>query len=220
MDPLQATIQRCNLQIKLDEKTQGYGNCFPNAILQQCRRHEIQTWLQDHKPRAIVHHHLTLRRRVTNFALKSRHPTIIDFKTKYDQILKQDNQKSWTEYWNEMTQEGTWVDYLFVQVCAWYLELDMLILTTTSTPINPFIFISGNFHNIPASISGPPLLLGNYTNVHYQSLLPVNQNQNIEERQQPASVIGMTKAMGNNKEVLNKSNDNTSTDANKTKQTK
>ena len=219
MDPLQATIQRCNLQIKLDEKTQGYGNCFPNAILQQCRRPEIRTWLQNHKPRVIVHHHLTLRKRVTNFALKSRHPTIIDFKTKYDQILQQDNQKSWTEYWNEMAQGGTWADYLFVQVCAWYLELDMLILTTSSTPTNPFIFISGNFNNLPASISGPPLLLGNYTNVHYQSLLPVNENQNIKKTQKPACVIVMTKSMENDKEVVSKSSDNISSNTIKPHQT-
>jgi uncharacterized protein YuzE len=177
MDPLLSTIQRCNLQIKLDDTTEGYGNCFPNAIVQQYRRPEIRTWLQNNKPQAIVNHHTTLRKKFTNFALKSRHPTILNFKLDYDQILEQENRKSWTEFWNEMAQEDIWVDYLFVQVCAWYMELDMLILTTSSTLTDPFIFISGNFHNLPAPLSGPPLLLGNYTNVHYQSLLPINSNR-------------------------------------------
>ena len=192
MAGLTSAIQRCSLQLKLDDKTEGYGNCFPYAIVQQCRRPEIRTWLQENKPQAIVNFHSTLRKKITNFALKSRHPTISDFKTKYDQILKQDNRKSWTEYWNEMAQDGTWIDYLFVQVCAWYMELDMLILTTSSTPTDPFIFISGNFNNIPASVTGPPLLLGNYTNVHYQSLLPVNNILNIEKRKQPECVLTMT----------------------------
>ena len=189
MAGLNSAIQRCSLQLKLDDKTEGYGNCFPYAIVQQCRRPEIRTWLQENKPQAIVNFHSTLRKKVTNFALKSRHPTIIDFKKSYDQVLRQDNRKTWTEYWNEMAQDGTWVDYLFVQVCAWYMELDMLILTTSATPTDPFIFISGNFHNIPAPNTGPPMLLGNYTNIHYQSLLPLHSNMNIEQRPQPKCVI-------------------------------
>jgi hypothetical protein len=71
-----------------------------------------------------------------------------------------------------MALDGTWVDHIFVQMIAWYMELDLLILTTSSQPENPVIFISGNINNIPAPGSIPPLVLGNYTNVHYQSLLP------------------------------------------------
>ena len=191
MDPLISTIQRCNLPIKLDDNTEGYGNCFPNAIVQQCQRPEIRTWLQNSKPQAIVNHQSTLRKKITNFALKSIHTTIMSLRSDYDQILKLDNGKSWIEYWNEMAKEGIWVDYLFAQVCAWYMELDMLILTTSSTPKNPFIFISGNFHNLPAPLSGPPLLLGNYTNIHYQSLLPIDSYMNAGQRSQPESVISM-----------------------------
>ena len=73
-----------------------------------------------------------------------------------------------------MAQDGTWVDHIFIQMIAWYMELDILILTTSSKPDNPFIFISGNINNIPTFNNRPPLLLGNYTNVHYQSLLPIH----------------------------------------------
>jgi hypothetical protein len=195
MDPLISTIQRCNLQIKLDDNTEGYGNCFPNAIVQQCRRPAIRVWLKNNKPQAIVNHQITLRKKITNFALKTRHPTILNFKLDYDRILKQENRTSWTEYWNEMGQNGIWVDYIFVQVCAWYMELDMLILTTSSILTNPFVFISGNFHNTPALISGPPLLLGNYTNIHYQSLLPTIMN--TEQK----CAIAMTKSIEDKKEI-------------------
>ena len=55
---------------------------------------------------------------------------------------------------------------------AWYKTLDILISTTSSKPDNAFIVISGHTNITHASDSDPPLLLGNYTNVHYQSLLP------------------------------------------------
>ena len=70
-----------------------------------------------------------------------------------------------------MSKDGTWVDHLFVQVTAWYMELDIMILTTSSLPKSPFVFISGDVHNNKASTNGPPILLGNYTNINYHSLV-------------------------------------------------
>ena len=66
-------------------------------------------------------------------------------------------------------KEGTWVDHIFIQMTAWYMTLDITILTTSSKPENPFIIIKGKENDAG---SGPPLILGNYTNIHYQSLLP------------------------------------------------
>jgi hypothetical protein len=181
MDGLTSTIQRCNIQLKLDNRTEGYGDCFPNAIVQQCRRPEIRGWLQQNRPWAIINSQQTLRTKISNYSLKSRHKTITDLKIKHAQVLQPVENQSWTEYWNQMAQEGTWVDHLFVQVTAWYLGLDILILTTSATPENPFLLINGNNSNTAASTSGPPLLIGNYTNVHYQSLLP--ENLNVQQKQ-------------------------------------
>ena len=183
MDSLTSTIKRCNLQLKLDNPTEGFGNCFPNGVVQQCRRPEIRTWLQTNKPWAIFNGQQNLRNQVTHFALKSRHKTIADFRVEFEQVLGPVDNISWEDYWNEMVQDGTWVDHTFVQMIAWYMELDILILTTSSQPNDPFIFISGNINKMPAFTSGPPLLLGNYTNVHYQSLLP--RIMTAEKRQEP-----------------------------------
>ena len=172
----------------LDNPTEGYGNCFPNAIVQQCRRPEIKSWLQKNRPWAIFNGQQLLRLKVTNFALKSRHATIADLKRTYEEEIQQVEGKSWTQYWNEMAQDGTWVDHIFVQVTAWYMELDILILTTSSLPEHPFISISGNNNNIPVP-NGPPLLVGNYTNVHYQSLLPKNGTLKQEQEQAPRQII-------------------------------
>ena len=164
MDELRTTIQRCDLPLKFDNRTEGFGNCFPNAIVQQCRRPEVKAWLRENRQWANVSNHFTLRRKVTTLA-RSNHITISNHKTQYEEATKE----SWDNYWNQMEQDGTWVDAQFVRVSAWFMGLDILILTTSAKQENPFIQIKGNINNIEASSPGPPLILGNYTNCHYQS---------------------------------------------------
>ena len=171
MDALQESILRCNVLLKFDNQTQGYGNCFPNAIVQQLRRPQIRAWLQSRKPAAIFTNQQTLRNRVANFATKSRLPIISNYKSHF-------HPNAWTDYWNRMLKDGTWVDSHFVQLTAWYIELDIYILTPTSIPTNPFIKVQGNILNMDICAPGPKLFLGNSTNVHYQPLLPLQQSSN------------------------------------------
>ena len=154
MNGLSSTIQKCKLQLKLDNPTEGYGNCFPNAIVQQCRRPEIQDWLLENKPWAIVKSQQALRRQVKNFALKSAHKTVHDYKTNYETILSHTDE-TWKDYWDKMGQDGTWVDSVFVQVTAWYMGLDIKILTTSSKPENPYIIVTGDINIATASSVGP-----------------------------------------------------------------
>ena len=93
--------------------------------------------------------------------MRSSHRAVADLKRTYEQDIGPIDNKSWSDYWDGMTKDGTWVDHIFVQMIAWYMELTLLILTTSIQPENPFIFISGNINNIPAHASIPPLLLGN-----------------------------------------------------------
>ena len=72
MESLTSVISKCKLELKLDNPTEGFGNCFPNAIVQQCRRPEIKTWIQKNRPWALLTGHQMLRRKVTNFALRPR----------------------------------------------------------------------------------------------------------------------------------------------------
>ena len=80
-----------------------------------------------------------------------------------------------------MERDGTWVDSVFIQITAWFIGLDIQILTTSSEPNNPYISISGNIHNPSVKSAGPPMLVGNYTNVHYQSLVPINNRLDIKD---------------------------------------
>ena len=144
MDALISTIENCNLQLRLDNNTEGFGNCFPNAIVQQCRRPEIKEWLQANNPNAIVANHYTLRRKVNSLALNSTHKTMNDYKRNFEKIP---GENSWAAYWEKMGQTGAWVDSTFVQVTAWLIGLDILILTTSSRKDQPFIQIIGNLNN-------------------------------------------------------------------------
>ena len=182
---LQETILICNLQLKLDNNTEGFGNCFPNTIVQQCQRPEIKNWLKSKKPWTIPSNHRVLRNKITNFALKQQLKAIVDLKSHYNSIIINIDKKSWMEYWQQMAREGVWVDHLFVQMTAWYFELDINILTTSSKPPNPYIVISGNVNQTHDFVSGPPLLIGNYTNVHYQSLLPITSDGRLDEVNRP-----------------------------------
>ena len=175
MSGLAEAIVRCNLQIKLDNKTEGYGNCFPNAIIQQCRRPEINNWLREKNPMGIFKSPQALRRQVTNFALNCEHKSETDYRKNYETILNTTD-STWNEYWENMERDGTWADSVFIQITAWLIGLDIQILTTSSKPNNPYIFISGNINNPLLKSAGPPMLVGNYTNVHYQSLVPTNND--------------------------------------------
>ena len=147
MNGLTSTILRCHLQLKLDNNTGGFGNCFPNSLVQQCQRPEIRRWLQENRKDSIVYNQLTLRNKVATLALKSKHKTVTQYKINYENILVIEDKKSWKQYWDEMVQEGSWVDSVFVQMTAWFLGLDILILTTSATQTIPFIRITGHVTN-------------------------------------------------------------------------
>ena len=88
MDGLAQAIQRCNLRLKLDNPTEGQGNCFPNAIVQQCRRPEVKAWLKEQNPDALFNGQYWVRKKVTTFAVQSRHETIIKLKIMYEAELQ------------------------------------------------------------------------------------------------------------------------------------
>ena len=115
-----ATIHRLQLPLKLDQLTDGKGNCFPIAIIQQLRRPEIFSQLRP-KPKRLVQQrngHSTLRSDVKQFIMKSRIPKITELRAKYEETDGAVNRKTWQQYWNTMVTDRTWVDYWFVQAVA------------------------------------------------------------------------------------------------------
>ena len=76
----------------------------------------------------------------------------------YEAELQNVNEKSWLQYWRDMASDGTWVDHMFVQMTAWFMGLDIFILTTSSVPASPFIIIDGNINESVRVQTGPPIL--------------------------------------------------------------
>ena len=72
-----------------------------------------------------------------------------------------------------MIRNYEWVDYIFVQSTAWYLNHDIIITTTTSTEEHPYITISGNLNSANIGCQGIELTIGSKSGVYYQSLLPL-----------------------------------------------
>ena len=94
MDSLTSTIIRCNLKLALDNPTGGFGDCFPNSIVQQCRRPEVKTWLMKNRPMANFTSAQTLRLKVTTFALESRKQAVLNLRTKYEKEMAPVDKKS------------------------------------------------------------------------------------------------------------------------------
>ena len=172
---LMQIVRKFQLPWKLDELTEGRGNCFPLAIIAQCRRPEIFQDLS--KPiQSIVSHGdpTLLRQSVRDFILSTEHKKIQEFKKEYDYVLANMEGRTWRQYWDMMSRNGEWVDQIFVQSTAWYLSHDILVMTPTNTKQDPYFKISGNLYEESIPCPGYALTLGCKTDSHYQSFLPEN----------------------------------------------
>ena len=179
MDQLDLAIVRCKVALIRDEETPGDGNCFPRAIIQQCERNEVKEWMREHEPLKIASSHHDLRVKVSRFALEESNDNMRNLREHYEnvQIPLRNDGRSWTDYWRWMSQDKIWADDIFIQATAWYLGLDIKIITFTSTPRNPFMTVSGGKDS--SESNKPNLYVGYYPvepYLHYQSLLPKHPN--------------------------------------------
>ena len=117
--------------------------------------------------------HNMLRIKVRDFVMKSRTQRIIEFKRQFEELDGLVNGETWNHYWIRMSTDKEWVDSWFVQAVAWYLQVNIWIVATSSTNDSPYIQISGNMIDGDMPCDGPILILGTKSNVHFQSLLPI-----------------------------------------------
>ena len=97
---IMATIHRLQLPFKLDQLTEGLGNCFPIAIIKQLRRPEIFSQLRPAPKRLVKQQtgHFLLRQSVHQFILKSRSPSVVNFKVRYEETDGPANGVTWNQY--------------------------------------------------------------------------------------------------------------------------
>ena len=182
---IEKIIRQTELPFKLDEITIGDGNCFTRAVLQQCQRNPVKNYLRNRQLN--LRNYMELKKNVCQFMLKdSNVPMLREFKVRFEARqgearLRGEHAHTWNQYWMTMAKDGEWVDAVFVQATAWYLFSDIhLIPTATATKENPFFTINGNYTYETASCPGPALLLGYNSNLHYQSVLPIDEQKRVQ----------------------------------------
>ena len=104
--------------------------------------------------------------------MSSKCRTIVEFRKRYDSVVAAIDGTTWNQYWGKMSSRYEWIDYTFIQSTAWFLNHDILIVTTSSTEHDPYMRIQGNLLGENLNSYFPPLIMGCKTNSHYQSLLP------------------------------------------------
>ena len=132
-----------------------------------------------------------LKTEVSRFMLESTEQSVLNFKREYEEHFQPVEKESWASYWEKMTRDGEWADYLFVKGTAWFLEHDIHIVLTSATEQNPFITIKGNLQCEEHPSSGIDLILGSNNNKHYQSLLPLSAETNYQQLFSPVSVMNL-----------------------------
>ena len=122
-DEIMQTVTSLELPLKLDQLTEGLGNCFPIAITQQCKRPEINKEIKLSLRMALMHHraHAVLRHLVRKFITKSEHPNIARFKAQYEELESNISRETWSQYWQRMEGDRVWGDFWFVHATAWYI---------------------------------------------------------------------------------------------------
>ena len=145
-DKILENVKKKGVKVKLDDLTQGKGSCFMIAILQQMKREDIQEYLNDEQ-RAIKNS-LEFRWCVNRFRIRhANHERLKNMKAMYNAT---NPRVSWEVYWRNMTVEKPimeWADGWFIQVTAWYLQIDLRIFDTKCDATNPFVEIEGNMDN-------------------------------------------------------------------------
>ena len=172
-----SAIQRCGLPLKLDEATPGDGNCWVRAVVQQLERPEMRQQLNE-RTREILNvrkseRHLALKSRIAEFATTSRHPNILEIKEAFRREGQgQVDNVSWEDHWKSLKKDKEWSDEVMVQATAWFTETDIQVVWTTGMPEEPFKTIGGNMDDRAKDCPGFPMWIGYKNSIHYQSLLP------------------------------------------------
>ena len=97
---IMAGVARAGLDLRMDARTIGDGNCFPRAIKQQCDRPDVGIGIQSHGQ---------LRRMVCDFMTNSRDQIVQDMKERWE-MDEMGEGESWNDHWQRMAKNKVWVE--------------------------------------------------------------------------------------------------------------
>ena len=158
------------LDVCADEITPGDGNYFYHAIVQQVHRPVIR----DEVTSLLTTSHSELRGMVCQYIWLHQNEIeyIRDYRTLYNQTLHVDhNHITWSDFINEQSYNGTYATELFIKATAVMIGIDIHIISELCTREHQFNIITAVWDGTP-TFNSPPLMIGNISGVHFQSLLP------------------------------------------------
>ena len=184
---LPLAIQQAGLHLKLDADTPGLGNCFSIAMVQQFERPRVKRFLQSIGIK--INSFMELKKNVNEFVYANMHTAkMLDLRLNFEmsqRSMAEENDsltpRTWDEYWSDMLVNGKWADDTFIQACAWYTNMNIAIVSARyATPERPFYSLEGTF---ATETTGPTLLVG-FVNKHYQSLLPLQEDEEEDTKEE------------------------------------
>ena len=174
---IQIAIDGKQPPLKLDAETAGDGSCFSHATCQQCERPGVKLYLQSRgiRIRDIFH----LKQQVREFVERnSQSEKILNLKRNFmlsRKIPMHLLSRSWTQYWEEMQKRKTWADDVFLWCTAFFLKVDLrIIFAGAETEGQADTVVSGKFTEDDVE-DLPVLYYGYVVDLHYQSLIPVEE---------------------------------------------
>ena len=194
---IQQTLARLGLPFKLDNITEGDGNCFSRAVVQQCQREVVQEELKREK--RYPEDYKDLKKKVVQFVKGTKIPLVLEMKREYENRQEElrrsgKESESWDKYWERMLKDKEWADAMFATATAWYLSRDIFVIPSTAVDVQPWIPFLGNWQGTQVPCPGVPLLLGYNNNLHYQSLLPTEESRSRPQAQEQRSVEEIVRA--------------------------
>ena len=185
---LTVAILKSGENVKLDEPTRGDGSCFSHAIVQQSRRCSVGLFLKSRGK--TISDFMHLKKSVAQFIkanIKSQKVENLRVNFEVSQLnmhREGRRRRSWREYWSDMQSHGEdekyWADDTFLQATAWFLNLPIRIIYAGDDTRGRIVATTDADFFPPIDGEQRPILyLGYIVNEHYQSLLPLVENDYV-----------------------------------------
>ena len=130
-------IQKLDVMFTLDNLTVADGNCFSFAILQQLCRSDVFPSLNGNLKEIVNRMDvLSFKQKVFEFALNS--PEVLEKR----EFMAIDMNEDWDSYWRRMLKNYEWADTTFVHCTAWYLNMDLVIVSDACNERNKFFKVN------------------------------------------------------------------------------
>ena len=177
-EELQQQIQKYSLPLYVDHLTAANNSCCFIGICQGLNRKDVAPhFAEEVRSRARHFDTVWLRNTVCDFITTSNNKKVETMKHFYERHMKFQKVKvTWKEMWIQMRQKNTWGNQHFIQAAAWFLNININIVTTDLKPTNKdqkmWNTYSGEWSGVEPI--APPLYLGLRNHSHFQALVPIS----------------------------------------------